>query len=107
MRKVYSGVSARVTGNARGSRRASRWEADSNTLALMKTRQCSRVACQVEAVSTLTYDYADSLAVVGPLSFVPEPHSYDLCARHARSLSVPNGWLVMRHKPHDSEGLTA
>jgi hypothetical protein len=73
----------------------------------MKKRQCSRVACQAEAVSTLTYDYADSLAVVGPLSFVPEPHSYDLCSRHAETLSVPNGWFVMRHTPLDSDGLHA
>lgn len=65
------------------------------------------MACQAEAVSTLTYDYADSLAVVGPLSFVAEPHSYDLCDRHALSLSVPNGWLVMRHNPHNSEGFNA
>ncbi len=46
---------------------------------------------------TLTYDYADSLIVVGPLSPVAEPHSYDLCARHIERLSAPQGWQVMRH----------
>ncbi len=80
---------------------------DSNTLALMKKRQCSRVACSAEAVSTLTYDYADSLAVIGPLSFVVEPHGYDLCSRHSTSLSVPKGWLIMRHTPHDFDGSPA
>jgi len=58
---------------------------------------CSKVACSQEAVSTLTYVYADSMAVLGPLSFTAEPHSYDLCERHARSLSAPQGWQVVRH----------
>lgn len=25
-----------------------------------------------------------------------EPHSYDLCAEHAESLTVPRGWQVVR-----------
>lgn len=61
------------------------------------TRVCSKVACSEDAVSTLTYVYADSMAVLGPLSTQPEPHSYDLCARHADRLSVPQGWQVVRH----------
>jgi len=63
----------------------------------MSERLCSKVACNDEATSTLTYDYADSLAVLGPLSPAPEPHSYDLCARHAERLSAPQGWQVVRH----------
>ena len=47
-------------------------------------------------MSTLTYVYADSMVVVGPLSDRVEPHGYDLCARHASSLSVPQGWQVLR-----------
>lgn len=58
---------------------------------------CSKVACSQEAVSTLTYVYADSMAVLGPLSLTAEPHAYDLCERHARSLSAPQGWQVVRH----------
>ena len=63
----------------------------------MSGRPCSKVACNNEAVSTLTYVYADSMAVLGPLSQNAEPHSYDLCAKHAERLSVPLGWQVIRH----------
>jgi hypothetical protein len=48
-------------------------------------------------VSTLTYVYADSMAVLGPLSRTAEPHTYDLCAKHSERLSVPQGWQVIRH----------
>lgn len=60
-------------------------------------RLCSRVSCSAEAVATLTYDYADSLAVLGPLAPVAEPHSYDLCARHAERTSAPSGWQLVRY----------
>ena len=63
----------------------------------MTGRPCSKVACNSDAVSTLTYDYRDSMAVLGPLSQKAEPHSYDLCDRHAERLSVPQGWQVIRH----------
>jgi hypothetical protein len=63
----------------------------------MSARPCSKVACSEEATSTLTYVYADSMAVLGPLSIHAEPHSYDLCERHSDSLSAPQGWHVMRH----------
>lgn len=63
----------------------------------MTGRPCSKVACGDEATSTLTYVYADSMAVLGPLSPRAEPHSYDLCDRHAERLSAPQGWLVSRH----------
>ncbi len=63
----------------------------------MDGRPCSKVACTNDAVSTLTYVYADSMAVLGPLSRQAEPHSYDLCPRHAERLSVPQGWQVVRH----------
>ena len=60
-------------------------------------RPCSRVACGEDAVATLTYDYADAMAVLGPLSIRREPHSYDLCERHSERLSAPQGWQVVRH----------
>lgn len=63
----------------------------------MSGRGCSKVACGETAVSTLTYVYADSMAVLGPLSARPEPHSYDLCSRHSQSLSAPQGWQVVRY----------
>ena len=59
-------------------------------------RPCSRQTCQQPAVATLTYVYADSMAVLGPLSAKAEPHSYDLCEHHAGRLSAPQGWSVLR-----------
>lgn len=47
-------------------------------------------------MATLTFVYADSTAVVGPLSAYVDPHSYDLCADHAQRLSVPVGWDLVR-----------
>ncbi len=59
-------------------------------------RRCSRTACGRPAVATLTYVYADSTAVVGPLATYAEPHSYDLCEEHAGRLTAPLGWEVVR-----------
>ena len=61
-------------------------------------RRCSRTGCADSAVATLTYVYSDSTAVVGPLATYAEPHSYDLCEEHARRLTVPKGWEVVRHE---------
>jgi hypothetical protein len=52
---------------------------------------------------TLTYIYAESRAVLGPIAMFSEPHAYDLCERHAARLTVPNGWTVEREL-HESEG---
>jgi hypothetical protein len=62
------------------------------------TRRCSRTACAEAAVATLTYAYAESQAVVEPLSAVHEPHHYDLCDRHAERLTAPRGWEVVRRQ---------
>ncbi|GII75406.1 hypothetical protein Sru01_03880 [Sphaerisporangium rufum] len=59
-------------------------------------RSCSRTACRQPAVFTLTYVYADSTAVLGPLATYVEPHCYDLCADHAERLTAPRGWEVVR-----------
>lgn len=61
-------------------------------------RGCSRGGCRRKAVMTLTYVYADSVAVVGPLATFAEPHAYDLCEVHAQRLTVPNGWSVIRQE---------
>ena len=55
------------------------------------------------AVATLTFVYADSTAVVGPLATYSEPHSYDLCERHALRLTAPRGWDVVRHEGEFAE----
>jgi hypothetical protein len=47
---------------------------------------------------TLTYIYADSTAVLGPLATYSEPHSYDLCEPHGKRLTVPNGWTVIKEE---------
>lgn len=48
------------------------------------------------AVATLTYVYADSTAVLGPLALASEPGNYDLCATHTERTSAPRGWEVIR-----------
>ena len=50
-------------------------------------------------MSTLTYVYADSTAVLGPLATYAEPHCYDLCQMHAERLTAPRGWEIVRISP--------
>jgi hypothetical protein len=70
-------------------------------------RRCSRSACGRPAVATLTYVYADSTAVLGPLATFAEPHCYDLCVVHSERLTAPRGWEVLRLAPDpDSLGPT-
>ena len=64
--------------------------------AVARLRRCSRSGCTNPAVATLTFAYADSTAVVGPLATAAEPHSYDLCSVHAQGLTAPKGWEVVR-----------
>lgn len=69
-------------------------------------RCCSRTACTRPAFATLTYVYADSTAVVGPLATSEEPHSYDLCTEHADRLTAPRGWEIVRLPGEPQEGPT-
>ena len=64
--------------------------------AVARLRRCSRSGCTNAAVATLTFAYAESTAVVGPLATLAEPHSYDLCSVHAQGLTAPKGWEVVR-----------
>jgi hypothetical protein len=50
-------------------------------------------------VATLTYVYAESTAVLGPLATYAEPHCYDLCQPHSERLTAPRGWEVVRLAP--------
>ena len=50
-------------------------------------------------MATLTYVYADSTAVLGPLATFAEPHCYDLCVAHSERLTAPRGWEVLRLAP--------
>jgi hypothetical protein len=63
---------------------------------VLSVRRCSRTGCTELAVATLTYVYADSTAVVGPLATQTEPHTYDLCTTHAHKLTAPRGWELVR-----------
>ena len=55
-------------------------------------------------MATLTYVYADSTAVLGPLATHAEPHCYDLCEHHSSRLTAPRGWAMVRLQP-DPEAL--
>lgn len=66
-------------------------------------RACSRVGCRTHATMTLTYIYAESTAVVGPLATFSEPHAYDLCAVHGDRLKVPHGWNVIKQELSNEE----
>lgn len=57
-------------------------------------RQCSRPDCSVHAEVTLTYEYRTSHVWLDTLSPERDPHSYDLCGRHAAMLTAPLGWTV-------------
>ena len=64
-------------------------------------RQCSRPTCSDAAVVTLTYEYRRSHVWLDVLSAERDPHSYDLCRKHANGLSVPLGWHLT-----DRQGFT-
>lgn len=65
-------------------------------------RRCSKPSCGRTAVATLTYVYADSTAVLGPLATYAEPHCYDLCQAHSERLTAPRGWDIVRLEPDAS-----
>lgn len=69
----------------------------------MAIRQCSRTGCSARAVATLTYAYADSTAILGPLAHRAEPGTYDICEQHSGTLSAPRGWEVIRLPMPDAE----
>lgn len=50
----------------------------------------------------MTYAYADSTAVLGPLAVVAIPGAFDLCTEHAQRTSVPRGWEVIRLPMEDA-----
>ena len=57
-------------------------------------RQCSRTGCAAPAAVSLSYDYARRSVWLDVLIEVRDPHSYDLCLRHAERISVPQGWSL-------------
>ncbi|WP_083379044.1 DUF3499 domain-containing protein [Boudabousia tangfeifanii] len=59
-------------------------------------RVCSKSACNQLASVTLTYDYAQSTAVIGHLATQATPGAYDLCEAHAINFTAPHGWEIIR-----------
>ncbi|MFZ1489531.1 MAG: DUF3499 family protein [Ilumatobacteraceae bacterium] len=57
-------------------------------------RLCSRTGCVDSASVTLTYQYSRAVVWLDDLGSERDPHSYDMCGRHASRLSVPNGWRL-------------
>jgi len=71
----------------------------------MLDRICSKATCTRPAAHTLTYDYGDSMLVLGPLAYTAQPHCYDLCEQHADRLRAPGGWQLIRHSVLAGTGL--
>jgi len=68
-------------------------------------RSCSRAGCSRVATKTLTYIYAESVAVLGPLATFSEPHAYDLCEDHSVRMSAPRGWTIIKQElDHEQSG---
>ncbi|MBU6329184.1 MAG: DUF3499 family protein [Acidobacteria bacterium] len=59
------------------------------------TRSCARPGCGDPASATFGYDYAERTVYLDPLSEEAHPASYDVCRRHADTLSVPKGWHLI------------
>ncbi len=60
-------------------------------------RTCTKGRCKQPAAFSLTYDYEDKLAVLGPLSPEKESAAHDLCRKHAVNFVPPQGWQQIRH----------
>lgn len=63
------------------------------------SRQCSRPGCRRPAVATLEFNYADQVAIIGPLQVFGNPHRWDLCEGHAQRTTVPYGWTLQTADP--------
>ena len=64
---------------------------------VLMDRPCSKPGCPAPAEASLTFDYAERLVVMGPLSPGFEPAVTDLCRSHAMAFVLPQGWTEMRH----------
>ena len=65
-----------------------------DTVAAM-TRSCARPGCGDPASATFGYDYAGRTVDLDVLADEAHPAVYDVCRRHADSLSVPRGWTLL------------
>jgi hypothetical protein len=75
-------------------------------------RVCSRSACKWPAVTSLGFDYDNSLAWFDDLGPAPQPATYDLCSEHAGRFNAPLGWAfedrrLLRSQPERTTSLQA
>lgn len=56
------------------------------------SRLCSNPMCSEPASFTLSFEYRQARVWIDHLAGERNPHSYDLCGRHTRGLTVPRGW---------------
>ncbi len=58
---------------------------------MQRPRLCARPGCGDAASATLSFQYATSTVWLDDLG-AKEPHTIDLCVRHADRLAAPKGW---------------
>jgi len=58
---------------------------------MQRPRLCARPGCGEPATASLSFQYATSTVWLDDLG-IKEPHSIDLCGRHADRLAAPKGW---------------
>ena len=58
------------------------------------SRQCARPGCRDFAAATFAYDYAGRTVWLDDVADEAHPSTYDLCRRHATSMTVPQGWQL-------------
>lgn len=63
---------------------------------MRSNRTCDNFSCTEPAVASLTYNYTEATAVIGPLP--PQKHAgvTEFCEAHANSFNAPQGWQVVR-----------
>jgi len=57
-------------------------------------RYCDKVGCARQAASTCSFHYTHRQVWIAPLTFDPQPGSYDLCEEHADRFVAPVGWSL-------------
>ncbi|MEI7593228.1 MAG: DUF3499 family protein [Actinomycetes bacterium] len=61
-------------------------------------RHCARPGCSNPAAATFEYHYPSRTVWLNDVAEEPHPSSYDLCLRHAATMSVPRGWQLSDHR---------
>jgi hypothetical protein len=63
-------------------------------------RHCRKSGCRGEAAATCSFNYPLRQIWIAPLSYDPEPGSYDLCEDHAARFVAPIGWTLSDLRLH-------